>query len=89
MPNTIIGIDVFKSSPLQQKTYTAEGPTGDSPSIQPVIMIIMIIGNYLFRGIQRLYIVFVSNIHVSYKIISQMSSILMCKRATDPRVKCS
>ena len=87
MPNTIIGIDVFKSSPLQQKTYTAEGPTGDSPSIQPVIMIIMIIGNYLFRGIQRLYIVFVSDI--SYQIISQMSSILMCKRATDPRVKCS
>ena len=87
MPNTIIGIDVFKSSPLQQKTYTAEGPTGDSPSIQPVIMIIMIIGNYLFRGTQRLYIVFVSDI--SYQIISQMSSILMCKRATDPMVKCS
>ena len=87
MPNTIIGIDVFKSSPLQQKTYTAEGPTGDSPSIQPVIMIIMIIGNYLFRGIQRLYIVFVYDI--SYQSISQMSSILMCKRATDPRVKCS
>ena len=69
MPNTIIRIDIFESSPLQQKTYTAEGPTGDSPSIQPVIMIIMIlIGNYLFRGIQRLYMVFVSDI--SYQIIS-------------------
>ena len=80
MPNTIIRIDVFESSPLQQKTCTAEEPTGDSLSIQPVI-----IDNYRFWGI-----VFVSDISYN-QIISQNISSLMCKHCqrNSPRVKCS
>ena len=80
MPNTIIRIDVFESSPLQQKTCTAEEPTGDSLSIQPVIN-----DNYRFWGI-----VFVSDISYN-QIISQNISSLMCKHCqrNSPRVKCS
>ena len=80
MPNTIIRIGVFESSPLQQKTCTAEEPTGDSLSIQPVI-----IDNYRFWGI-----VFVSDISYN-QIISQNINSLMCKHCqrNSPRVKCS
>ena len=80
MPNTIIRIDIFESSPLQQRTCTAEEPTGDSLSIQPVI-----IDNYRFWGI-----VFVSDISYN-QIISQNISSLMCKHCqrNSPRVKCS
>ena len=80
MPNTIIRIEIFESSPLQQRTCTAEEPTGDSLSIQPVI-----IDNYRFWGI-----VFVSDISYN-QIISQNISSLMCKHCqrNSPRVKCS